>query len=71
MSTTAFEVVKLIFNFSVTGHSNLVCHAYCSPLHVVITDGSNYVVKRYKVVSRIVGIVCFRKEAVHICYDRQ
>ena len=35
MYATAFEVVKLVFNFSVTGHSNLVCHAYCSPLHVV------------------------------------
>jgi hypothetical protein len=33
---TAFEVVKLVFNFSVTGHSNSVCHAYCSPLHVVM-----------------------------------
>jgi hypothetical protein len=26
-----------------------------------ITDGSNYVVKRYKVVSRIVGISVFSK----------
>jgi len=36
MYITAFEVVQLVFNFSVTGHSNLVCHAYCSPLHVVM-----------------------------------
>jgi hypothetical protein len=36
-----------------------------------ITDGSNYVVKRDKVSFQKCRDKCFRKEAVHIWYDRQ
>jgi hypothetical protein len=37
----------------------------------LVTDGRNYVVKRYKVSFQKCRDKCFRKEAIHIWYDRQ